>query len=438
MNRTAVIGMICSAAMMLSGCVVSNSVDSLLSPPEISEDQREIYAALKKAAGENIVLQYPKNGAYRSAFVVENIDGDAENEAVTFYLSAADGKNDGSLRINILDNIGGQWYSVSDFAGAGAGIDRVIVSELGNSGRKNVIIGFTSSSGDKNFRSYVYSGDSLVNTFADSYASMFVTDLDNDGAQELSVIHSNNAYTDTKAYYSLVSDDGENVYVSSTVNLNDRTTEFLNIAVGRVGSDTPAVFIDGLDGATAATEIIYCINGVLRNPLYLSESETIRKTRRSSEYLSMDIDLDGIVEIPTQNYFPGYDQNSREPFFITSWNIMDSFEIVKKYSGYFNLNDGYCFILPSRWENVVTMKSDPVKGDIIFLRYEGELISSTKELMRLTAVPQAECGRRLSEGYQLIKTKDNICYMYKVPSETGEPLVLTESEINNNFRIING
>ena len=172
MNRTAFIGMICSAALMLSGCVVGNSVDSLLSPPEISEDQMEIYAALKKTAGENILLQYPKNGAYRSAFVVENIDSDAENEAVAFYLSAGEGKNDGSLRVNILDNIDGQWHSVCDFAGVGAGIDRVIVSELGNSGRKNVIIGYTASSGDKSFRSYVYTGDSLVNTYADSYATM--------------------------------------------------------------------------------------------------------------------------------------------------------------------------------------------------------------------------------------------------------------------------
>ena len=205
------------------------------------------------------------------------------------------------------------------------------------------------------------------------------------------MIHSNNAYTDSKAYYSLVSDDGKSVYESSTVNLNDRTTEYLNIAVGKVGSDTPAVFIDGLDGATAATEIIYCINGILRNPLYLSESETIRKTLRSSEYLSMDIDLDGIVEIPTQNYFPGYDQNSRDPFFIINWNVMDSFEIVKKYSGYFNQEEGYCFILPSRWENIVTVKSDSVTGDIIFLRYGGDIVSSTKELMRLTAVPLSEC-----------------------------------------------
>ena len=330
MKKYGLTALICSAAMMLSGCIVGNSVDSLLSPPEISEEQRNVYNALTRVTGKNITLQYPKNGTYRSAFVMEDIDSDGEKESIAFYLASDEGKHKGGLRINILDIIDGSWQSVWDFSGLGAGIDRVMVEELGDSGRKNIIIGFTSSSGDKSFRSYVYNGDSLVNTFAGNYASIFAADLDNDSFKELSVIHPNNIYTGTKAYYSLVTDDGQTVYESSTVSLNDRTSEYLNIAVGRVGADTPAVFIDGLSEGLLSTEIIYCINGILRNPLYLSDSEAIADTVRTREYLSNDIDHDGIVEIPTQSYFPGYSQDHREPFYITEWNVMDSFEIVKK------------------------------------------------------------------------------------------------------------
>ena len=322
MKKYGAAALICSAAVMLSGCVIGNSVESLLSPPEMSAEQRDIYDALVSVTGRNITLQYPKNGTYRSAIVMENIDADSEKESIVFYLASDEDKNKGGLRINILDTINGKWQSVCDFSGSGAGIDRVLVEELGSSGRKNIIVGFTSSSGDKSFRAYVYNGTSLINTCAGSYASIFAADLDNNGSKELSVIHPNNMYTGTRAYYSLVTDDGNTVYESSTVGMNDRTTEYLNIAVGRVGADTPAVFIDGVSGGMLYTEIIYCINGVLRNPLYLSDSETIADTVRPRGYLSNDIDLDGIVEIPTQSYFPGYSQDTREPFYITDWNVM--------------------------------------------------------------------------------------------------------------------
>ena len=442
MNKYAAAGIICTAAMALSGCVLGNSVDSLLSPPEISEEQRDIFDALKKAAGSNISLQYPRSGSYRSAFITEDIDSDGVKESVAFYMRSADGmpsdgKNDGSLRVNILDSVDGSWYSACDFAASGAAIDRVIVSQIGNSGRTQLIIGCTNTSGDKSFRSYVYSGKTLVNTYADSYTSMFVSDLDKDGFQELSVIHGNDPFTGRKAFFSLITDDGESVFSSSIVNLNDRTSEYANIAVGRVGEDTPAVFIDGVTGRMASTEIIYCINGILRNPLYLSESENIAKTVRPSEYLSMDIDLDGIVEIPTQSYFPGYSSESTDPFLITNWNVMESFEIVKKYSGYFDLNNGFCFILPNRWDRVVTVKSDSKTGDIVFLKYSGDIISSTEELVRLTAVSKGEYKIKLAQGYKFIRSRDNVYYMYRTPADTDEPLILTESEIINNFRIIN-
>ena len=84
MKKYGAAALICSAAVMLSGCVVGNSVESLLSPPEISEEQRDVYNALVRVTGSNITLQYPKNGAYRSAIIMEDIDGDSEKEGIVF------------------------------------------------------------------------------------------------------------------------------------------------------------------------------------------------------------------------------------------------------------------------------------------------------------------------------------------------------------------
>ena len=71
-------------SVALSSCSAA-SVEELLSPPRLDEEQTAIYEALRTAAGGSVSLKYPKSGQYRSAFVVENIDDEPTNEAIVFY-----------------------------------------------------------------------------------------------------------------------------------------------------------------------------------------------------------------------------------------------------------------------------------------------------------------------------------------------------------------
>ena len=76
------------------GCTPAATVDSLLKPPSLSEEQQQIYLALQDAVGSGITLQYPRAGANLSAFTVVDLDGDGEDEALVFYKKtnlAADG-----------------------------------------------------------------------------------------------------------------------------------------------------------------------------------------------------------------------------------------------------------------------------------------------------------------------------------------------------------
>ena len=49
------------ALLTLTGCS-SASVDTLLTPPKLSEEQSAVYEALMKSVGRDIRLQYPKSG----------------------------------------------------------------------------------------------------------------------------------------------------------------------------------------------------------------------------------------------------------------------------------------------------------------------------------------------------------------------------------------
>ena len=422
-------------AFTLAGCS-SASVDTLLSPPKLSEEQSAVYDALIKAVGRDIRLQFPKSGDYRSAFVFADIDDDPDNEAIVFYEKTGETQDGANIRVNIIDRREGKWTSVYDHAGMGTEIDRIIFSDIGSK-KKSIAIGFTLLSGEKNVRVYSYNGSMLIPEYSDSYSTMFITDLERDHQNELVLIRPNN--NTKKASVGLISTD-ENGRMSeiSTVALNENTIDFVNIASGYVGSGTPAIFIDSISGGKLSTEIIYSLNGQLRNPLYLGESAMIEQTVRPAGYPCTDIDLDGIIEIPTQTLFPGYSENTAGiKLYSTEWNVLDNYNIVRKYSSYYNISDGYCFILPSRWNGgVVTAKPDSVTGEIVFYKYRIDINNSTSELMRINVATEEETPALLDEGYFLVKSNNNTNYLVKCPDISDEPLILTGTEISNSFFIL--
>lgn len=424
-----------SAAVLFGGCSVVGSMDTLLAPPKLSEEQDAVYEALTASAGKELRLRYPRNGEYRSAFVFRDIDGDGSDEAIVFYERSGETEGAGSLRMNIMDRTESGWRSLYDHAGEGTSVDRVLFSDIGG-GRTSIIVGYTRLSGEKTASVYSFSEGRLFTDFTDSYSTMFVLDMDRDGKDNLVMIRPSGQLR--KASMSLVSRDPEDGTVSETgsIALDNSASEFVNIISGYVGTETPAVFIDGLNDGQLTTEIIYTVNGNLRNPLYLGESAMIENTRRRNRYLCTDIDLDNIVEIPTLSPFPGYAGNSRDSLYSTDWNVYDNYSIVKKYSSYYDLSEGYCFILPGRWDGVVTVKRNSSPSETVFYKYRTDLENSTTELMRIAVANDYEKQTFLDDGYTLLKSNNHINYLVKCPTDTDEPLVLTNTEINNNFYII--
>ena len=426
-----------AAAVLFAGCSFGSSVDSLLTPPKLSVEQKDVYEALVKSVGNDIRLQYPRAGEYRSAFVFANIDNEPDDEAIVFYEKSGETAGTGNVRINIIDRSeNGEWHSVYDHAGMGTSIERVLFSDIGNSGTTSIIIGYNLLSGEKSAAVYSYHNGILFSDFSDSYNTMFVTDLNRDSMGELILIRTETQLRN--ASLSLISRNAESGLVEETgsIPLDSSATDFVNIASGYIGTNTPAIFIDGLSDRQLTTEIIYSVNDTLRNPLYLGESALIENTRRSAGYLCTDIDLDGIIEIPTLTLFPGHSQDSSDRLYSTNWNIMENYNIVKKYSSFYSIAEGYCFILPSRWDGVVTARIDSSTGDVVFYKFKTDLSNSSTELMRIAVAEISETQPLLEDGYMTIKSNNNMNYLVKCPALDDEPLILTGTEISNNFYIM--
>ena len=123
---------VCLSCLTMTGCSALNfSVEGLINAPKLTSEQSEIHQALIESVGSNITLKYPKNGEYRSAYVIANIDDEPTDEAMVFYEYTSNGSEEDGLRVNILDkDEDGKWYSVKELAGAGTDIDQVIISPM--------------------------------------------------------------------------------------------------------------------------------------------------------------------------------------------------------------------------------------------------------------------------------------------------------------------
>ena len=48
--------------LMLGGCLLEADVENLMSPPKLSREQMDVYAALTAVTGSKIKLHYPAGG----------------------------------------------------------------------------------------------------------------------------------------------------------------------------------------------------------------------------------------------------------------------------------------------------------------------------------------------------------------------------------------
>lgn len=425
--KARLLGAVTAAVMLLSGCTFSTSIDGLLSPPKLSLEQEQIYDALRRAAGSSISLKYPKTGGYLSAFIVSDIDGDGEDEALVFYEKNLLRNEENALRLNVLDQIEGSWRSVYDLAAGGAEVEEVMISRLGSNSRTNIIVGYSMvNQGERVLSVYDYRQGELTETLNSSYSLADVCDLDRNGENELLIVCGQALSQSARAMTYVLSQDGS--YYESRVELNEAFTDFANLLYGNTAEGIPCVWLDGITGpSTVQTQVLTLENGVLT--LLYSDKDSGIRTVRQSGYLTCDLDGDGVAEIPVNTLFPGYtDATESEQIPMTSWYECRGGKLMRKCSGYYSPARQFAFVLPRRWERKVTLKQDALAEELVFYRLGRSLEDSTVPLLRLCVTDNADTAQdRLDNGYILLCSKNGLRYLAQLP-DTGDELALTVSE----------
>ena len=219
------------------------------------------------------------------------------------------------LRLSVLDQVKGKWMSVCDRPADGTEVERIVVSAMGDETQNQIFVGYSGvDQSDKSLTVYRYGDSQVEQLFTAAYTMFDVADLDGDQAQELLVLGklTENA-SSSAAMYRL--QDGS-IKDNGKLDLRTGFTDFSQVLYGTLSDGTTGIYIDGATGPSSLqTEILHVQSDTLA--YVLADGDTVAKTNRSVGYLSMDLDGDGVVEIPVQEPFPGYAADASEQVRLT-------------------------------------------------------------------------------------------------------------------------
>lgn len=428
-----------SCAVLLTGCTFGTSIDNLLAPPKQGIEQEQIYSALTEATGSGIRLKYPRSGKYLSAFIIEDIDGDSNDEAVVFYERNGLGIDERTLRINVLDQDDGKWRSVCDTAAAGSEIEKVMISRLGSNDRVNLIVGsslINRSEKDVTIYNYDSETESIVPTFRKSYSFIDITDLDGDNTSDFLVL--SGAVNGAKAAAEVYKLDESGKYHQYLCELSSSFTEYDSLSYGRLPDGRTGLYIDAASGTgSIQTDVIAMDDSGLKK--VFDASEISYSTIRPSGCSSRDIDGDGELEIPVQFIASGYeDVPEVEQLRLTEWmRISNDGSLERKFLSYYSIGEGYVFVFPAKWHDRVTVKRDAINDEIVFCAYSDGNVG--RELLRICCVGDTVSrDDMISAGYMLLHTKGDSACLALIPPADGEDdgLPVTSGDVAIGFSYI--
>lgn len=347
-------------AVLLCGCSIGD-MESQLRAPRPTGEQQAIQQALdaylaRGGALAQYILKYPQDGDYLSAFVMEDIDGDEEEEAIAFYQFSGEGEN---THIHLLDKVEDDWQSVSDAEGFSADISGVAFGDLDGDGSKELLAGWSVyNSRDRRLGVYSLTGGKITVLSDDQYYTKLVVDeFVTAGRDDILLFQVDTAQS--IATVRLKSLEEGQLIERGQAPVDGYIRSFGGYHVGRLSEDLYGVYIDCYkDADTTITELIYWDGTHLRTPFYNSTDNITSLTARQTPIPSMDVDGVGDrtsqIEWPYCTRLPGYETTeAAESLWLTQWMSWDYETQTEQrlFASVVNMTDGYYLQIPDSWLN---------------------------------------------------------------------------------------
>jgi hypothetical protein len=429
--------------VLLSSCTgaLPGGMEDLLVAPTLNAQQAEVSLALEATINlSDMVYRYPtQDSAYRTPIIFYDLDGNGVEEAIVFYSLTV---RPSEIRFKVLRRDGeGKWYAFRDYPGQGDQIESVQFAYLTDKDRPSIIMGwYNSSRQNRQLEIYSMRGDDVERESRMGYFAYSVVAYPGDLSRLLVVAQESRG--DPLELQLLGSREGL-LLKRASVWLYEEVVSILQMKQGLLWNGDKAIYLDEvMDVDTVATEIIR----FGKDSLELVAGGTIadedspqmtlyRDTYRPTRLLSVDIDGDGILEVPDEAVLPGIEESDEyAPIRKTVYYKLgeQGFALVR--SAVVNQEAGYLIFLPDRWLETVTVVDNAATDQRSFHMLDPKTLLPSTELLRVT-VRSSRDYADAPRGYFLLEERGAMRYYGYLPEASGNPLELTEEELRSIFAL---
>mgnify|MGYP002624934062 CR=1 FL=1 len=377
--------------LCLAGCSMPGEqvqVEELLRAPKLSGDYGDVQTALNDWLGESAQLKYPMQGDLLSPFLLQDLDGDGQQDAAVLYTTA----QSSNVCVAILQKgSDGMWQVRQNVEGLADTVDSVGLAQLQPGDASQLVVGYVAAQGDHYLAVYAYNDGQLSTILEQSYEQYLVEDITGGGNEDLILM---STLEDGGVQIELLTVDKEGSFQQVAVmGLSaDRFSGCASVAAG-VGADGRHYLVldgwTGISGNNLATVLLRFDE----ESQQMIPAEQIRASalysaslRNVPNLVSRDLDGDGTVEIPTQPDEAGLlnmSQSRRMDFIVwmdyTSPNPEKSFGLLDEETN--------CYIeLPMEWEgNLKLTDSEQYDGAVELRTVDEDELVMTLRLVRTTS-----------------------------------------------------
>lgn len=423
---------------LLSGCSFGNDLYAL---PQLPEDYVELQSKILEVMTE-LDAEYaaPTGGDHTSTVQLQDLDGDGVQESTVAFLQAS-ATTDQPLKICIFrQDKSGQYYVACMIEGDGTSINSVAYEDVNGDGIKEIIVSWQMSAKVHTLSVYQLGDGEATELMHAAYNERYaLVDLDRDNQKELVVIQSDNTgeSSDRAEYYDYA--EG-NMVLSATTSLSIGITEISTVTTGFLRDNVPAVYVTSQCSGGEVTDILALQQGVFANITRDPTTYVSNMTLRSyTDVKCSDISGDAVMDIPAPTALPIPDPNGSQTWII-NWRQFDVYgQAYAVCTSYHSVADGWYLIIPSDWEDRITVVRDDtesVRGErsVKFCLLSGTPGENTfLTVSKLTGSNRATRAK-LGNRFILMQTNDTI---YTASLDT---LVwdcgMTQEQLTENFHLI--
>lgn len=427
------IAIISAAVLMLvslSACSdfkLFRAADSLLSPPLFYDEYEGLVELFRSQTGTGVSFCAPYDGEYRSAIIVEDFDGDKDDEAMIFYRDAS---GDPVAKARCYESADGEWTQAGDFTGHGNQVESVTVRDMNGDGISEIIVSWSVSgvSVGKSLSVYHTPGNNVQfkEISNESCSVSLIGDVDGDSNDDIFLITQNSNSAIPQRSARLISFSGSSAVLKGEVRVDANISNYVAVNTEKSEKGNFRIYVDALKGERQMiTELIFwdSAKGRLVAPLFDEETMSTMLTHRNDPILSADINGDGILDVPSQVeiFSSGANEMTIDPnhLYITSWlNFFDDGNETV-INALVNYENGYMLTLDSRERFELSVVEETEENRWVIKEKNIETAEET-ELYSIARVPAEQSDGTLPEGYVAVIEKDEYSIIVSITAQGAE------------------